>query len=410
MKQLSPIDEGVHLDYVDRASNFEIPRTGDFMGQNSLQITACMGISLPGIVLPACGPGPYVPAEFPGGGFQYEAQQPPLYYFVTAPMRPFVQFFAGTRDYTMSLRLTGAIWLAVGLIVLWFAGRKFEVDEWTLVGAIFVAGCAPNVVYYSSIVSNDAASILAGSIAALAIAPCIKSSPSRQRTFALFAVGFAVAMLKPMNVLPLGALALFLFALHASRNPKWRDERRRFFLQWLRGGGSLVAGGGVAVATWYLIYTRIGYVDPKTMPVFAGLAISGFPIATVFSQGSALLGLATDSAASPGLAQPSGALFRVLTRAIFITAGLAGLFSVRRTWEHLLGLATILVLIVGGVGISLVFWLSLKMDPGAPSRYGLPLVPLLVIVMAAHEGNRLRQLSIWGIGTGLFVTTLIGVI
>ena len=82
----SPIDEAAHFDYVQRLPGSGIPVMGDTMLQSSLEIIACRGSDLPGLVLPKCGTNEVKPEAFPGQGLQYEAQQPPLYYLTAAPL------------------------------------------------------------------------------------------------------------------------------------------------------------------------------------------------------------------------------------------------------------------------------------------------------------------------------------
>jgi hypothetical protein len=76
--KLSPIDEGAHLDYVTRIEHGSMPRLGQRLQPSTLRVTACAGFVLK-VKLPACDARKLTPQEFPGGGYQYEAQQPPTY-------------------------------------------------------------------------------------------------------------------------------------------------------------------------------------------------------------------------------------------------------------------------------------------------------------------------------------------
>src|SRR5262245_40762048 len=160
--QLSPIDEAQHLDYVVRVSDLHIPRTGDRLSQHTARIMSCKGVQLDGLVLPKCTNKPYDVTVFPSAGYQYEAQQPPAYYVATALARPVMTKVLGIDDYADAARAVGFFYWSLALLLLWAAMRVFRIDPWCALAVLLLLACAPDVITYTSIVTNDAASMLVG--------------------------------------------------------------------------------------------------------------------------------------------------------------------------------------------------------------------------------------------------------
>ncbi len=92
---------------------------------------------------------------------QYEAQQPPVYYAVTVPMRFVAVDVFGMGD-VGGTRATGIVWLCAGLLAMWMAGRVVGLRPLAIGAAVLLLGSAPLVVYQEASISNDAASIFAG--------------------------------------------------------------------------------------------------------------------------------------------------------------------------------------------------------------------------------------------------------
>ena len=83
--EFSPIDEAAHWDYVTRIANGGFPRLGQRLQPSTLRTLACRKTALSKPVAPPCSQRILRPDQFAGGGYQYEAQQPPVYYAVTVP-------------------------------------------------------------------------------------------------------------------------------------------------------------------------------------------------------------------------------------------------------------------------------------------------------------------------------------
>lgn len=112
---LSPIDEGVHLDYLYKVMHGRLVHREDVLSQEVMGEGNCRGLDLPGVVLPTCRPaGTYRPEEFPAGGVNYADIHPPTYYGLTAG--PAVLLMAAGVDSLVDAgRLVGILWLGAGI-------------------------------------------------------------------------------------------------------------------------------------------------------------------------------------------------------------------------------------------------------------------------------------------------------
>jgi len=398
--KLSPIDEGAHLDYVTRIERLSMPRMGQRLQPSTLRVTVCAGIVL-AVKLPPCDARTLTPQEFPGGGYQYEAQQPPTYYAATVPFRLFFFDVLGVRD-PDATRLVGILWLVGGLLFLWTAGRLLRLAPGVIGAALLLIGAAPVVVYESAIVTNDAASILAAGMT-LFFAALAWRKPGWWTAPTLFVVAAVVTSFKTTDVLPVAAVAV-TFGIMA-----WKDRRPQmaptqtlggFMRSWLPTGGALLIGGAAAAATWLVVSQKLSLVNLRTFAVFGILRTHPVGLALIAREALTLLAPATgsfdplrsdQSMQSGNLEIITGTLLMYL----LVAGGLAGLFVRRRQWFHWLGLTTVPLLYVGGVALGISIWHTYNTDPGLSGRYGMSLA--LALCAACRGKWPLRAIWLFGL-------------
>ena len=293
--KLSPIDEGAHLDYVTRIERLSMPRMGQRLQPSTLRVTVCDGIVL-AVKLPPCDARTLTPQEFPGGGYQYEAQQPPTYYAATVPFRLFFFDVLGVSD-PDATRLVGILWLVGGLLFLWAAARLLRLAPGVIGAALLLIGAAPVVVYESAIVTNDAASVLAAGMT-LFFAALAWRKPGWWTAPTLFVVAAVVTSFKTTDVLPVVAVAV-TFAIMA-----WKDRRPEmaptqtfggFMRSWLPTGGALLIGGAASAATWLVVSQKLSLVNLRTFAVFGILRTHPVSVALIAREALTLLAPATGS-------------------------------------------------------------------------------------------------------------------
>jgi hypothetical protein len=412
--KLSPIDEGAHLDYVTRIEHLSFPRMGQRQQSSTLRVTVCAGIVLK-VTLPPCDARKLTPQEFPGGGFQYEAQQPPTYYAITVPFRLFFFDVLGVSD-PDATRLVGILWLVGGLLLFWAAARVLQLAPGVIGAAVLLIGAAPVVVYETAIVTNDAASILAAGLV-LFFAALAWRKPGWWTAPTLLVVAAVVTSLKTTDVLPVAAVAVvFGITMWMDRRPEMAPAQilGGFVRSWLPTGGALLIGGAASAVTWVVVSQRLSSVNLRTFPVFDILRTHPVGLALIAREALSLLAPATgsydplrahQSVQSGDLAAITGTLLMYL----LVAGGLAGLFVRRRQWFHWLGLASVALLYIGGVALGISIWRTYNTDPGLSGRYGMSLAPFLALALCAacHGKWPLRALWLFGLlsfGLSLYLT------
>ena len=415
---LSPIDEGAHLDYVTRVEHGSIPRLGQRLQPSTLRVTACSGVALPGAGLPPCSSNRLVPQQFPGGGYSYESQQPPTYYVLTAPLQLFNEHVLGFGELEAT-RLVGVLWLAVGLLCLWAAGRVMGLAPGLIGAAVLLIGTAPAVIYQSAVVSNDAASVLAGSLVGL-VAALAWRHPGRWTAPGLLVTGLVVASFKTTDVIAVVAVA-GVFAVGAWRDRRrgqpWTGATKDFLRRWWPNGGALLLGGLVSAFGWVLISRHLALTNPKTFPAFGVLRTAPVDLTKIAQEALAMFGPVTASYAafrSSARAVPPESLQSINLQAIMaklleyllLAGGLAGLFVRRRAWYHWLGLVSVPLLYVGGVALGVSIWRSYAMDPGLSGRYGIAVAPFLAVALVAALRGIWLERGVWAFAILTFALSI----
>lgn len=417
-------DEVEHLDYVQRVASGSIPRLGQQMLPASNRLLRCIGRPPPGFIVkprvsfsvPPChGASRDQLARFfhSPGDAQYEAQQPPLYYAVTAVLRwPLIHVIG--MSVLPGTRATGAIWLAAGLLLFWLAAAIVGLD-WPMraAGALFIT-VAPTVVLSASIVGNDAAAVFAGGLVA-AVGAVAWRRPGALPWWAFAAVGLVVAELKASSVAAVVTVAALLL-LHAAATLDDRipgraltpGERRAVLASWLPAGGSLLLGAAFGVVAWSIGFHLLSEVDPRT---FAALRLNTdgqTGLADLASNATTMLYPFTNSPINPfewhrwtstglPLGNPKSVdlenITAQITAALGLAVGFSALFVRRREWPQWLGGAALLALFVGGLLLGVSIELNFGYNTQLPGRYGLSTGVLLALALVgAFRGRRARLL------------------
>jgi hypothetical protein len=313
-----------------------------------------------------------------------------------------------------AVRATGAIWLALGLLLLWAAGRIAGAQPGAMAAGILVLATAPVVLYQASIVSNDAAGVLVGSALAL-LALLSLSHPGRWRFPVLALAGAAAVLLKVCNVL--GCLAAAAFLADAARH-----EAGGKFKAWLRrfwpGGGAVLIGSLLGAVAWMVVFRARTLIDPRTVPAYDVLR-STVRLSSIAREALLLLGPATD-AYSPLVSDAAGAtvgapwllelqtITRELTKVLLLAGGLGGLFVSRREAGHRLGLSSLPALYFGAILVGLVTARTFHIDPSLSGRHGLSVAPFLSLALVAGIRGAWLERALWAFALVSLAATLAG--
>ena len=263
---ISVYDESAHVDYVLRAEQGEVPRMGDVIQPEVVGPSLCRGVA--GVRRPDCSSGDQRPGRLAPKGYQYEAQQPPVYYFVTAALRRFVAL-GPSDDVVLTARLTGAAWLLSGLLVLWLALARLRVGPAGAATLLAVALLSPAVVYHSATVTNDAAVILLGALA-IHFLLAARRAVTWGGLLGWSALGAVAVWTKPQVLVAIVTMATV--ALLRRRRPAWRPVRDDLWLL-------PVVVSALAYLLWGAMVEARATVDPAvvTRALLSFKEVSQFP-------------------------------------------------------------------------------------------------------------------------------------
>ena len=136
--------------------------------------------------------------------------------------------------------------------------------------------------------------------------------------------------------------------------------------------------------TWNL-YTRFSAVLPlKTFPTYDVLRVAEVNVVSIMREGLVAFGPLTDSYTPFGSWNGDvNQLLSMLTKIVIIGVGMSGLFGKGREWWHAAGPIALFGTYAGTTVLGLGIWKTYNMTPGLVSRYGLVMLPILILVMAA---------------------------
>jgi hypothetical protein len=249
-RTLSQWDETAHIDSLLKARAGHVPHLAEQIGQSTAREISCRRVDS-GWSPPPCQPrgAAYDTYVYAWGGENSAAIHPPLYYFVTATLAEPVYALPGVRSFVTAGRVVGGLWLAGGLLLIWYAAGLLGASRLGRAAAVLLFGTSPVIIYNSSTVNNDAAMLFAG---ALVLAAGMRLALGRRFGAAgLIAAAVVAVMLKTVTIVTITAVAAML-AYFA-----WRgvlEVRRRAAL--LAAGASLVAAG-IAIKAWSAVLTHI---------------------------------------------------------------------------------------------------------------------------------------------------------
>lgn len=200
---LSPLDEGVHFDYVYKITQGQlVPTPGQVISDETLKEIKCR----PSLVypLPNCN-GTLTKNQIPVSGVNYVLAYGETFYLPAAAIATMVHAISPT-SWLMSARAASALFYALGAAALYLVARVYRASRPAAAGvALALAGCSMLFVQGGT-VTPDSMACLAG--AAAALVPVLRI-PWRWRMAVAVVVGVLIAFIKP-NLVPLGCVVVML--------------------------------------------------------------------------------------------------------------------------------------------------------------------------------------------------------
>ncbi|RYC13009.1 glycosyltransferase family 39 protein [Nocardioides zhouii] len=397
--RLSPVDELSHLDYMFRSPT--VLEQGDKVEQQAMRTQACRGVDVEGFDPIPCPPGiVYDPDIYQEKGYNTAATNTPIYYTADRALAEVIRIATPVDNLFIAGRLAGAVWLALGIVLTWLAGRRLGIGRLPLGAVLGLLVASPAVTYPSATVTPDALG-LAGGAAVLLTALRWEQRPTRGRAAALIATAVVVSLIKLTFFAVVPAVALYLL-LHRSRS--WESSGVTAFAEPGEPGTASVSASGrartvVALATgaaalvaafgWTLVSNARSHQDPNDLPSMATqFAVDAFPwrglIDSAFSLAQPLL--------SPwvGVGDPTLMFFSTNVVTMVFTAGLlaAALFVTHGEREALLARCLLLAAVVFSLGLVVLGYVSSHIYFALPNRYGITLVAPIAVVTASLLRSR----------------------
>ena len=112
---ISPQDEYVYIDAVDKAMHGEVTRQYSETDEYARSLITCVGIEIYGPQGPACGDTNAPSEDYPFKGYSTASVHSPLYFFITAFLTKILLFLAPGKQMYLLAKFTGTLWLGLGL-------------------------------------------------------------------------------------------------------------------------------------------------------------------------------------------------------------------------------------------------------------------------------------------------------
>jgi hypothetical protein len=382
-EQLSLFDEWVYLDYVDQMTDLGVAQRGEPVIGEALKVLSCRGVQYYGTVGSPC-EGPYDTALYPQGGLTAADVHPPTYFALTAAGAALIRGTGISDDLLTSSRMTGAVFLFIGLLAIaWLA---LELGA-RLAGAVGVAGLVaslPLTRYTNSYLTPDNLNLAVG--AAVFIA-AVRFSRGQWSWWPLVLVSAVAASIKAQNGLAVGAAVLFIcWSAWTSRAAGHPNVRRHL----VAAAASLSAFIGVQLL-WQVVRSVAAVGEAPDQGVLGPLTSS-----LLVQETAAFLfdlGLRVTEDADPTIAYFSTAV---------LVAGCIGAIFYRSAEAESWGVAaaTVCILIVGSPTLVLMLQVVMGAVIPSPPRYGGALLGPMAAVTAAAFTSRTRSIALAAFGTG----------
>lgn len=406
-RPLSPFDEWTFVDYLDKAASGGIAEQGELIDEYALEVSSCRGVFVWGPQGSPCG-GPYSSEDYVQGGVTSADVHPPTYFFATAALTRPLLWLGVTDDLLTAGRLTGAVWLALGLGLLYLLARELGAAR-AAAGALAVAvAVSPLVRYSNSYVTPDAVNLAVGAAVLLLT---LRFARGRSPLWALALIGAVATAVKAQNVLAVGAAALLLLveAYTRRRADDLADAGPTGARAVVPSPGRAVAGAAVlvgaagAAAVGWLVLRGVLSVGESPAQTIAPAALS---LDLLLSETTSFVGRLGVGAVEDG--QPVALRGELLS--YLLIGGAVGTLLVGRCWSRRRRVAGVLVLSLLFASPALLV-LQQATAGGvfpSPTRYGMSLLPLYAAVAAAAVRDRAVATGLlagWSVVAGLVLVS-----
>lgn len=366
---VSPIDEGVHYDYIENLPH--VPSGGEKMDQDALRETACRtyGPDYPQ-ALPPCGTTPYDPNTFPSQGFSTAGTTPPVYYAVTGVVARPLATFTSWSVWEISRGL-GALWLAGLMSVCFLLARRLGAPRFAAVGTSLLVGTSTDVVSSAATIGPDVATAMGGGLVVLA---AVAYDGSRRSSLLVLGSVLLASLMKFTAFTAVGAaIILVLLVAWGHRH----DDDRPGIGKVVVLAGGMFAVFGLSSFLWGLRYQATNIIDVDTIPmnlVFLSEEIRWADInATLYYT---FVTPITGNWNALFLDNFTNGRLEGVVVGVLVLGVLAAAFTWGRDWVVSgLGWGVVVLALLGPLMLTLLNFYANGLFFGIPPRYGFALLP-----------------------------------
>ncbi len=388
--KFSRVDELQHFDYVLKSPSAGV-RIGEQYGLEAVRVVACRGIDLPGWEpgtpkLSECGDPLPDPSLSHSNGYNTAYLHTPVYYSATALAGSAVLRLPGVDSWLVAYRLVGAVWLAAGLALVWYALGLVNVGVWGRAAVVGLLGVSPVVVHASALLNPDATALLGGAAVLVAL---LKWESGRWPWWTVPAVSAVAVWLRLTNSAAVGVVAVYVVLRVWQKRDRVRER--------LLVAGTSFAVAVLSVLAWRLWQRYRQLDEEQDLPLYVAERFGYFRWTSVDDQLRAVLTPFRDQWVPEVLPRnvlvPLGGVADV---GLLVLLGAAVAFTAARSAHRALVGGVLAAMVGMGVLTMVTNYWTLSRDSLAPGRYGLAILPFA----AAAVAPVLRRRALAGVLVG----------
>lgn len=395
-QETSPIDEWVFVDYTSKVFEQGYVREGERVGNYTVDLMACHGV-LPGSTFGTCGADDSNYEALPYTGLTAAAAYTPIYFFATRILGLPFQLLGA--DPLTAWRLTGGIWLALGIAVFVSLLRAWGVSNRRIFPLALLIIASPFVWWAHTFVSTDAPAILVGA-SILLLATKMRQSDVNPWWFLPIAV-IAVA-LKVTNLVSVGLAVLYLLVTFVFDFVKGRENLQSVKVkpgQVWKTPVIAIFGAIVAVGVQVIWAKFIAATAVSAERVDQGISIQLTPKELALQVVNFIPSVLSYSAFSG-----HGKDFIWVPLSWIPIAGVIGSFFLIKKWNEKSYL--VVAILVSGLAMAPLLAIAVQIAQGAyfqlSPRYGASLIPAFMLTVAFILRNKAARGVLLIYAVGLF--------
>jgi len=412
-QEFSPVDEWVYTDYLIKLPTEGVVHEGEAVGQEALGLMACDGVTPYGPMGQPCGTAHYQHSRFPFGGITSADAYTPAYFALTALFGKAVHQAFGINQLT-AWRLSGGVWLAIAMVLLFAVLRRFGVPRLAGLALGLAVIASPFSWWTYSYISTDAPSLAFGLLLLLF---AIDGVARRRSLWWLVPISVVAVAFKVTNLLGVGLSVIYvLVAWVLARVRQRRSDAQSGYDSFERTDTSVrvaLAAGAAAVAglatqvCWMAIRAALAVGTPASQGI--GVPLSARELAsqiTNFLPGTIVANV--DISGSTGVAYDIPQFITAPLSWLCVTGVLGCLAIVRlRSREAPIVLAAA----IGALLFAPLLTIMLRLVSGSyfplPPRYGAPVLGAMLLCAGILIRSRIAIYLVLAYAVALYAFVLV---